>query len=133
MMGIGDYIILSNPNPDLKKCMLKYQASSADITAMVRKVGFTQTKKIQDPNSVWQKRMPSLPCLRIRLDSLYGRRGLPIESEVPDLHVEYPIPPADDDEPDAPTAVPTVEASQGATLAFPELTNPVGTPFECAC
>ena len=55
---------------------------------------------------------------------LSGRRGVPTESEVPDLKVQYPVPLAEDDEPDAPTDIPQARTADGALVSVPELTLP---------
>ena len=53
-----------------------------------------------------------------------GRRGSPTASDAVPDHVDFPVAPVDDDEPDAPTEVPKTPQPEGAMVAVPELTHP---------
>ena len=56
--------------------------------------------------------------------NISGRRGVPTETEAVPDHIDFPVDPMDDDEPDAPTEIPQKQAPLDAMVAVPELTHP---------
>ena len=93
------------------------QPTAVRVARFIREAGLVHFAYRSDQES-------SLGSLLEEAIRLPGRTGVWTDTDIPAHSFEFPVPPLEDDEPDAPTQVRCRDAPEGGVVAVPELTHP---------